>query len=106
MRRVLVDYAKARRAAKRRNPEAEAEYAAESNYFTDAAGEEVLAVHEALDRLAAEEPRQAQIVELRYFGGLSFEEAADTLGLSVRTAKRDWQLARLALHQQIANVPL
>jgi RNA polymerase sigma factor (TIGR02999 family) len=103
MRRVLVDYARARQAVKRQNPHAEAGCVAECNFFSDTVGEEVLAIHVALDKLAVAEPRQAQIVELRYFGGLSFEEAAESLGLSVRTVKRDWQLARRALFQQITN---
>jgi RNA polymerase sigma factor (TIGR02999 family) len=106
MRRVLVDYAKARHAAKRRVPEAEAALAAENKCYTDAIGEEVLSVHAALDKLALSEPRQAQVVELRYFGGLSFEETADTLGISVPTVKRDWQLARVALYKEIAQVSL
>jgi RNA polymerase sigma-70 factor, ECF subfamily len=106
MRRVLVDYARGRQAAKRRNPEAEAEFAVENRYFTDPAAEEVIAVHDALDKLAAEEPRQAQVVELRYFGGFSFEEAAESLGVSVRTVKRDWKMARLSLEERIANTSL
>jgi RNA polymerase sigma factor (sigma-70 family) len=54
-------------------------------------------VHEALDRMAAVEPRLAQIVELRYFGGLTEVETAEALGLTERTVRRDWQKARLLL---------
>src|SRR5512132_2355767 len=63
--------------------------------------EESLAVHEALDRLAAHDARKAEVVKLRYFVGFSFEEAAEVLGSSVPTAKRDWAYARAWLHQEI-----
>lgn len=62
---------------------------------------ELLAVHEALDALAAHDPRKAELVKLRYFGGLSFEETAGVLGISVPTAHRDWAYARAWLHQEI-----
>jgi len=64
--------------------------------------EESLAVHEALDRLAAHDARKAEIVKLRYFVGFSFEETAEVLGISVPTAKREWAYARAWLHQEIA----
>ncbi len=64
--------------------------------------EESLAVHEALDRLAAQDARKAEVVKLRYFVGFSFEETAEVLGISVITAKRDWAYARAWLHQEIA----
>lgn len=64
-------------------------------------GEELLAVHEALDQLAQHDPRKAELVKLRYFVGLSFEETADVLGISVPTAKRDWAYARAWLHREI-----
>jgi RNA polymerase sigma factor (TIGR02999 family) len=63
--------------------------------------EESLAVHEALDRLAAHDARKAEVVKLRYFVGFSFEETAEVLGISVPTAKRDWAYARAWLHQEI-----
>jgi RNA polymerase sigma factor (TIGR02999 family) len=62
---------------------------------------ELLAVHEALDLLAARDPRKAELVKLRYFGGLSFEETASVLGISVPTAHRDWAYARAWLHQEM-----
>ena len=61
-------------------------------------GDELLAVHEALDAFAQHDARKAELVKLRYFAGLSFEEAADVLGVSVITAKRDWAYARAWLH--------
>src|SRR5206468_12702173 len=63
--------------------------------------EESLAVHEALDRLAAHDARKAEVVKLRYFVGFSFEETAEVLGISVPTAKREWAYARAWLHQEI-----
>ena len=64
---------------------------------------ELLAVHEALDRLAASDARKAELVKLRYFAGLSFEETAEVLGISVPTAHRDWAYARAWLHQEIGS---
>lgn len=63
--------------------------------------EEWLAVNEVLDRLAAQDVRKAKVVKLRYFVGLSFEETAAVLGISVPTAKREWAYARAWLHQAI-----
>jgi RNA polymerase sigma factor (TIGR02999 family) len=63
--------------------------------------EESLAVHEALDKLASYDIRKAELVKLRYFAGLSFEEAAELLGISVSTAKSDWAYARAWLHQKV-----
>ncbi len=65
-------------------------------------GEELLTVHEALDALAERDPRKAELVKLRYFVGLSFDETAEVLGISVQTAKRDWAYARAWLRQQIS----
>ena len=64
--------------------------------------EELLAVHEALDRLAVRDARKAEVVKLRYFVGFSFEETAEVLDISVPTAKRDWAYARAWLHQEMA----
>ncbi len=100
MRRILVDHARARQAAKR-SPGPEADGV--PGPFSDHAAAEVLAVHHALEKLAQMEPRQAQVVELRYFGGLSFEEVAESLNISARTAKRDWNVARLTLHRWITE---
>lgn len=67
------------------------------------AAETLLALDDALLRLAVENERSAQVVELRYFGGLSAEETAATLEISVRTVKRDWRLARAFLHDQLSG---
>jgi DNA-directed RNA polymerase specialized sigma24 family protein len=61
-----------------------------------------VAVDEALDRLKAVEPRQAQVVECRFFGGMTEEETAEALGIGLRTAKRDWARAKTWLHREIA----
>lgn len=63
--------------------------------------EEVLAVHEALDQLAAAHPKKAELVKLRYFVGLTFEEVADVMGTSATSAKREWDYARGWLHRRI-----
>jgi RNA polymerase sigma factor (sigma-70 family) len=62
----------------------------------------VLRVHEALDELALLEPRLAQVVEMRYFGGLLEQEIAQALGVTERTVQRDWQKARLFLSMSLA----
>ena len=63
--------------------------------------DELLAVHEILDRFAALEPRKAELVKLRYFIGMTIEDAADTLGISAPTAKRDWTYARAWLFREL-----
>lgn len=102
MRRILVDRARRKKAAKHGGGMAPCtldgmEIAAPSN------NEEVLAVHEALGRLAAQDARKAELVKLRYFAGLTFEECAALLGVSVPTAKRDWSYAREWLHREISG---
>jgi RNA polymerase sigma factor (sigma-70 family) len=63
--------------------------------------DEVVAIDEALTRLAAQSPRQARVVELRYFGGLSVEQIAQILEIAPRSVKRDWSLARIALAREL-----
>ena len=70
----------------------------------DEQGLDVVAVHEALDRLAARDQRQAQIMTLRYFGGMTVAEVATALGVSVVTVERDWRLARAWLVGQLGGV--
>jgi RNA polymerase sigma-70 factor, ECF subfamily len=95
MRRILVDKARARKARPRLEPPASEEEWGVVRSDIDA--EEIIAVDSALDELAKHSERQARIVELRYFGGHSFEECATLLSISVKTAQRDWQLARVRL---------
>lgn len=99
MRRILVDHARRRRSAKRDGgrPVTLDEDAAAAPADSD----EVLAVDEALDRLAGLDARQARIVELRYFAGLSVEETAQALEVSPATVKRDWVLAKAWLQREL-----
>ena len=101
MRRVLIDHARARSAAKRGN---------NLRVTLDegiAGGPEpaidVLSLDDALNRLAAAEPRWAQVVELRFFGGLEVTEVAALLGISAATVKRDWQFARAWLARELGD---
>ena len=100
MRRILVDHARARAADKRGG---HATRVSLSNAEEHAAGSvlDVLAIHEALDRLALFDATQARIVELRFFAGLTVEEAAATLDMSPRTIKREWRIARAWLFGQM-----
>ena len=101
MRRILVERAR-RKHREKRGAGAEHVDVAELEIAAPQGNEaELLAVHETLDRLAAHDPRKAQVVKLRYFVGFSFEETAEALGISVPTAKRDWAYARAWLHQEI-----
>jgi RNA polymerase sigma factor (TIGR02999 family) len=103
MRRILVDNARRKLAA--RHGGGLARIDADGTGVEIAAPEgkedELVAVHEALDRLAARNPRQAELVKLRYFAGLTIEEAAEALGMSTGTAKRDWTYARAWLFREI-----
>jgi DNA-directed RNA polymerase specialized sigma24 family protein len=70
-----------------------------------ASPEHLLDLNEALERLAAEEPRKAELVTLRFFGGLSMPDAADTLGVSLPTAERWWAFARAWLYAELSDAP-
>ena len=101
MRRILVERAR-RKHREKRGGGAEHVDVAELEIAAPVGNEEEsLAVHEALDRLAAHDARKAEVVKLRYFVGCSFEETAEVLSISVPTAKREWAYARAWLHQEI-----
>lgn len=101
MRRILVDYARKRRAVKRDGGRAVTlDDDAVPGIPTDT--DEVLAVDEALERLAALDPRQARIVELRYFAGLNIEETAEALEIAPVTVKRDWTSAKAWLQRELS----
>ncbi len=104
MRRILIDAAR-RRHARKHGGGLERVDVADPAVEIAAPGrdEELLAVHESLDRLAAEDPRKAELVKLRYFAGMTLEQAADALGVSVPTAKRDWAYARAWLFNAISQ---
>jgi RNA polymerase sigma factor (TIGR02999 family) len=103
MRRLLVDHARKHTSQKRGGGNA-----IPLDDMIAAAYQPSLEVTElgaALDRLEASEPRQAKIVEMRYFGGMSMEEIAEHLGISARTVKRDWALARATLYGELNPTP-
>jgi RNA polymerase sigma-70 factor (ECF subfamily) len=102
MRRILVDHARQRGAAKRGG--------GNKRMLLDddllpgfQPSDDLLAVDDALSKLAQLDPRQAQLVELRFFGGLSVDEAADTLGISKRTAEREWTMVRAWLRRELSE---
>jgi RNA polymerase sigma factor (TIGR02999 family) len=98
MRRILIDHARRRHAAKRDGQNAPRPDA------SPAPGPDVLDVDRALAKLAVGYPRHAQIVELRFFGGLHAPEIAQSLGLSLRTVERDWQFAKAWLQHEVAGI--
>jgi RNA polymerase sigma factor (TIGR02999 family) len=102
MRRILVNHARERAADKRGGGVQKVPLSA-----TDEPGEtpdiDVLVLHDALDRLAAVDPRKSRIVELKFFGGLTTTEIADMLNLSPATIERDWSFARAWLYDAIAG---
>ena len=102
MRRVLVDWARARRAGKRGGGEVPLSLDDVAGGVADAGrADELVALDEALDRLAARSERQARVVECRYFAGLTIEETAEALGVSPTTVKQDWVLARTWLFREL-----
>lgn len=103
MRRILVDYAKTRNREKRGG--AVADLPLDEAMLIAATGQSIdlLALDEALTRLAAIDEQQARVVELKYFGGLSIEETAEALGISPATVKRDWQMAKAWLRQELSQ---
>jgi RNA polymerase sigma factor (TIGR02999 family) len=100
MRRILIDYARRRNAQKRGSLNTQLDLD-EFPALSDQQTEELLALNAALDKLEEMSPRQHRIVELRYFGGLSTEETAEALNVSVITIKRDWIAAKAWLKGQL-----
>lgn len=103
MRQVLMDYARQRRAGKRGGPaqhrvDLDAELLIGDDRLAD-----VIALDDLLNRLAAMDPDQARIVELRFFGGLNVEETAEALGTSPSTVKREWKMAKAWLDRELAT---
>ena len=101
MRRILVDFARSRGYHKRGGG-VRAVALDEAAVVADDRGAEMVALDEALDALAELDARQARVVELRYFGGLSVEETAEVLKVSPATVRRDWSLARAWLHRELS----
>lgn len=100
MRRILIDYARGRLREKRGGAKVDLPLN-ESLVFSPEHSEELVRLDEALERLCKLDARQSQIVELRFFGGLSVEETAESLGISPKTVKRDWAVARSWLHREL-----
>jgi RNA polymerase sigma-70 factor, ECF subfamily len=101
MRRVLVDHARSAKAAKRPGSHEQVELNSRVQIVDQAM--DILDLNEALDRLGKFDYRLASVVEMRFFAGLSFEEISETLGISLRTAKRDWALAKAWLHTELSG---
>ena len=103
MRRILVDHARKRYAAKRGGTLVTLDEGIGNPRSTAAQPEEILSVDEALARLDRLDPQQARVVELRYFGGLSAAETAEAMGMSQRTVEREWATAKAWLRAQLAG---
>jgi RNA polymerase sigma factor (TIGR02999 family) len=102
MRRILIERAR-RKLAARRGAGADHVDAGDIEIAAPSKDEELLAVHEALEALAVHDARKAELVKLRYFVGLTIEQAAEVLGISVPTAKRDWTYARAWLYRVVSS---
>jgi len=94
MRRILIDHARARIAAKRGGEQWRVSLTAVEDWSPARQSEDMLALDEALSKLERNDPRAARVVELRFFGGLTEDEVAEVLGVSAITVKRDWRAAR------------
>lgn len=102
MRRILIDHARKQRYLKR-GAGARQVTLDEQAMVSPHRGEELIAIDEALDGLAAIDPRKAQVVEMRFFGGLTVEETAEVLKVDARTVKRDWSTARAWLYHRLSS---
>jgi RNA polymerase sigma factor (TIGR02999 family) len=104
MRQILIDHARARKTHKRR-ARIEPVLSGSAEGRVEAIADELLAIDAALGRLAALDGRLAQVVECRFFGGLTEAEIGEALGLDERTVRRDWRKARAFLHREIGFLP-
>ena len=102
MRRILIDSAR-RHAAQKRGGAREKVSLAEAANLSMESNTDLLALDEALTRLAAMDEDQSRIIELRYFGGLTIEETAEVMKSSPASVKREWQMARAWLHQELGD---
>jgi RNA polymerase sigma factor (TIGR02999 family) len=104
MREILIEQAR-RKASQKRGGQAQRVELTEGLAWIEPPADDLLALDEAITRLQAEDPRLAEIVQLRYYTGLSVEETADVVGASARTVKRDWRFARAWLARQMGKDP-
>jgi RNA polymerase sigma factor (TIGR02999 family) len=100
MRHILIDSARRKRALRHGGGQVRVDLQ-EVAIIAQAPDDELLAVHDVLDELATEDPQKAELTKLRYFVGMSFEEAAEVLGISVATAKRYWAYSRAWLYEAV-----
>ena len=103
MRQILVNYAKSSRAQKRGGGALKVELD-EAAIVSPEQSKEIVDLHEALERLATLDSRKAQVVELKYFGGLNYDEMAEVLKISPITVRRDWEFAKLWLYTELHSV--
>ncbi|MGI8956952.1 MAG: sigma-70 family RNA polymerase sigma factor [Chthoniobacterales bacterium] len=102
MRQILVSYARGQRSQKRGGGALKVELD-EAALVSPEESKEIIDLHEALERLATLDSRKAEVVELKYFGGLSYDEMAEVLKISPVTVRRDWRLAKAWLYTQLQN---
>jgi RNA polymerase sigma factor (TIGR02999 family) len=102
MRSVIVDFARRRHADRRGGDMRKLTLTTQIDAEAPDGAAEILRVHEALDEIARMDPRMAQVVELRYFGGMTEVEIAEVLGVTDRTVRRDWEKARLLLREALS----
>ena len=103
MRRILVDYARTRKREKRGGDDVKLQLDDAMNVSTKEKSIDLVALDEALNRLAEFDERQAKVVELRYFSGMTEEETAEVLGISPATVRRDWNMAKAWLYGQLSK---
>ena len=103
MRRILVDHARGRHRQKRGGSNEDLPLEDALLAAADEANVDLIALDEAMKKLARLDPQQERVVELRYFGGLSLDEAADAMSISRATAARDWQVAKAWLHREMTR---
>lgn len=101
MRRILIEHARARRRDKRGSGVVPVSLDDASAWLTNETAGELISLDEALQRLTSANPRAADVVQYRFFGGLSLDETADVMGMSKKTVQRDWLLARAWLRKEI-----
>ena len=101
MRRILIDRARHRKAVRHGGTLQRTDFVDDLIAVDSVKDDEILAIHEILDRFARIQPRKAEVVKLRYFVGMSIEETAEALGISTPTAKRDWIFARAWLFREL-----
>lgn len=102
MRRILVDHARTKKRAKRGGSDIRVSFN-DANLMGQAKDLDIVALDEALNRLAEIDQQQSRIVELRFFSGLTVEETAEVLAISPATVKRDWSMAKAWLHREISG---